>query len=174
MPTDPLAVWWASPFSRLPGLSRADISPGGPPVPGFSSPDAPRPQSLPWARARGCFQRILDTMSVYCTFGVFDADGEDHPPPLIYQRSHVIPSATDPRGGYLDLASIPAFLTRNGDGYDDSKEDGIGCWPYLRVSLKGPVDAGAYDDTVVLDADQVRALRDELNDWLERVDPDLE
>jgi hypothetical protein len=29
------------------------------------------------------------------------------------------------------------------------------------------------EDTVVLDRDQVQALRDDLDGWLERVDPDL-
>jgi hypothetical protein len=113
-------------------------------------------------------------VSIYCSFGVFAAKEEcgDYPPPLVYQRSHVLPAATDPRGGSLDLASIPAFITRDGDGYDETKEDGIGCWPYLRVSLRGPDEAGPYDDTIVLDAEQVRALRDELTGWLERVDPD--
>lgn len=109
-------------------------------------------------------------MSVYCSFGVFAADNEggDHPPPLIYRQSHVIPNVNDPRGGSFELASIPAFLARG--GYDDSKEDGVACWPYLRVSLVASVPG---EGTVVLDRDQVQALRDDLDGWLERVDPDL-
>ena len=109
-------------------------------------------------------------MSVYCSFGIFASEDEweDHPAPLIYRRSHVIPSKDDARGGSFELASIPAFLTR--DGYDDAKVDGHGCWPYLRVSLQA---ADPDEDTVVLDAEQVRVLRDELTCWLDRVDPDL-
>jgi hypothetical protein len=129
-------------------------------------PDDPTPP-LSRVRARGCFQRILDTMSVYASFGIFDGEEENHPAPLIYRQSHIIPSPDDPRGGSFELGAIPAFLTRS--GYDDGADEDA-WWPYLRVSLL----AGEPDeDTIVLDAEQVRALRDELTDWLERIDPDL-
>lgn len=110
-------------------------------------------------------------MSIYCSFGIFAADDQagDYPAPIVYRRSHVLPSADDPRGGSFELASIPAFLTR--DGCDDSKEDGTTCWPYLRVSLN---TTDPDEDTVVLDRAQVEALRDELTGWLDRVDPDLD
>jgi hypothetical protein len=107
-------------------------------------------------------------MSVYCSFGTFDEDSGDHPPPLIYRQSHIIPDRTDPRGGSFDLGSIPAFLTRN--GYDDGKEDGVMCWPYLRVSLRATQPG---EDTIVLDIDQVRVLHTEIGNWINRVDPDL-
>jgi hypothetical protein len=107
-------------------------------------------------------------MSLWSSFGIFDGEQENHPAPLIYLQSHVLPSPGDERGGCLDLASIPAFLTR--DGYDDAAEDGTSCWPYLRVSLVASVQG---EDTVVLDREQVEALRDELTGWLDRVDPGL-
>lgn len=89
--------------------------------------------------------------------------------PIIYRQSHVLPSEEDPRGGSLDLASIPAFLTR--DGYDDGPEDGD-VWPYLRLSVRPAqvTDDNWVEDTIVLDHRQVVALRDELTDWLGRVD----
>jgi hypothetical protein len=109
-------------------------------------------------------------LSVYCSFSVFAADDKagDYPPPLVYRQSHVIPSPDDPRGGSFSLGSIPAFLTH--DGYDDRDEKEDLVWPYLRVSLVAPGDG---EDTVVLDKAQVRTLRDKLDGWLERVDPEL-
>ena len=107
-------------------------------------------------------------MSVYCSFGIFDGDDGDYPAPLIYRQSNVIPTRDDPRGGYLGLGYIPSFVTR--DGYDDKDADRR-CWPYLRVSLRGAAEPG--EDTVVLAADQVRVLRDELTGWLGRVDENL-
>lgn len=109
-------------------------------------------------------------MSVYCTFGEFDNTDGIYRAPITYRGSHIIPHHKDPRGGTLDLGYIPAFLTRGGDGYDDAKEHGLSWWPYLRFSLS---DKEAWA-TVVLDRDQVTALRDELTQWLDRIDPDRE
>ncbi len=117
-------------------------------------------------------------MSIYCSFGMFGDDdgGDDYPPPLIYRESHVLPSSDDPRGGTLDLAYIPGFITRDGrdiDGELDPDCENEGVWPFLRVSLCPGVTAATVDypqDTVVLDRDQVAALRDELSDWLLRCD----
>jgi hypothetical protein len=96
-------------------------------------------------------------------------DGRDLQAPLTYRQSHVLPSHDDPRGGLLDLASIPAFVTR--DGYDDGPDDGA-VWPFLRVSVRPAqvTDDVWVEDTVVLDHRQVLALRDELTVWLQRVD----
>lgn len=119
-------------------------------------------------------------MSIYCTFSVFDADGEggDYPQPYRYRESHVLPSKDDPRGGFLDLAYIPGFITRDGrdvDGELDPQCENEGVWPFLRFSLRPEHDPSAVgvedaEDTVVLDREQVVALRDELNDWLLRCD----
>lgn len=112
----------------------------------------------------------MRTISVYCTFSDFEAQG-DYPAPYVYRESHVLPTRDDPRGGSVDLGSIPAFLTR--DGYDDGADDGA-CWPYLRVSVRAAERPdGAVEDTVVLDRRQVVALRDELTGWLARVDEGL-
>lgn len=106
-------------------------------------------------------------MSVYCSFAVFDDNGGDHPGPLVYRESHVLPHHDDTRGGSLDLGQIPAFITR--DGRDGGDEDSDLMWPYLRVSL-----CAEDDDTVVLTARQVTELRDALTRWLARVDPNLD
>ncbi|MBW0088274.1 hypothetical protein I4I73_03465 [Pseudonocardia sp. KRD-184] len=117
-------------------------------------------------------------MSIYCSFGLFGDDGDDYPAPLIYRQSHVLPTVDDPRGGTLDLAYIPGFITRDGrdvDGELDPDCENDGVWPFLRVSLRAEqglamVEAGEPEDTVVLDRDQVATLRDELTDWLLRHD----
>lgn len=72
-------------------------------------------------------------MSVWCSILTF-TDDEPIRAPLIYRESHVIPTAQDPRGGELSLATLPGFLTR--DGRDDADSDAW--WPYLRVSLRSP------------------------------------
>lgn len=113
-------------------------------------------------------------MSVWASFGGLDDDGGydeepfDREPPIVYRKSHVLPSSDDPRGGHISLAAIPAFLTR--DGYDDGHEDGR-VWPYLRLTVRpaGTEDSDT-EDTVVLDAEQVTVLAVDLLGWLARVD----
>lgn len=103
-------------------------------------------------------------MSIYCTSLSFDDTWPDEEPaPLLYRRSHVLPSLDDPRGGVFDLAYIPGFITRG--GRDDGPKDDEDVWPFLRVSLRGAADE---PDTIVLDVNQVRELRDELNGWLRK------
>lgn len=107
-------------------------------------------------------------MSIYCSFSLFEKDPE--PPysqPYGYLKSHVLPSPTDDRAGYFDLGYIPSFIRRGGED-DFENEDEV--WGYLRVSLRG---SDAEPDTIVLDHNQVRLLRDDLNTWLNRVDPSL-
>lgn len=94
---------------------------------------------------------------------------------MVYRKSHVLPSLDDPRGGMLDLAYIPGFITRDGrdvDGELDPQCENEGVWPFLRMSLRPdqPAQLDYPEDTVVLDRDQVAALRDELTDWLLRCD----
>ena len=101
-------------------------------------------------------------MSIWASFGIFD--GEDHPRPIRYRRSHVLPSPDDDRAGALDLACIPGFVTR--DGRDDGPEDDDRVWPWLRLHVTEDDDEEGA--TVVLDAHQVAQLHDELGIWLER------
>jgi hypothetical protein len=112
-------------------------------------------------------------MSVYCSFGVFDEDGTrdsawGFPQPYGYRKSHILPTADDPRAGSFDLGLIPGFIRRDGDREDLEDEDAA--WPYLRVSLTG---SDEEPDTIVLDVDQVTSLVEVLNDWLNRVNRDL-
>lgn len=113
-------------------------------------------------------------MSIYGSFAVYDGEPYDHPAPMIYRGSHVLPNPDDPRGGSLDLGYIPGFITRDGRhrlAEPDPECDDEGVWPWLRVSLRPTDDAWADgEDTVVLDRDQVAALRDDLTDWLLRCD----
>lgn len=90
-------------------------------------------------------------MSIWCSNLSLGDDGwlEEHPAPIIYQQSHVLPSMTDPRGGTLNLATIPPWITRDGRclaGRDCAHEtEHTGCceyleqplhWPYLRMTLR--------------------------------------
>lgn len=77
--------------------------------------------------------------------------------PLVYQGSHVLPADTDPRGGYIEFASIPGFITR--DGRDDGPDDEATPWPYLRFSTS--------DGGVVLTRDQAKQIHETLGLWLE-------
>jgi hypothetical protein len=76
--------------------------------------------------------------------------------PLVYKGSHVLPSATDERGGWVDIACIAGFITR--DGRDESAGDYDSPWPYLRF--------GVNEQTVVLTERNVRQIADTLNEWL--------
>lgn len=78
--------------------------------------------------------------------------------PLAYSGSHVLPSDSDNRAGWVDIASIPSHITR--DGRDDKPEDEAP-WPYLRFGVNG--------QTVILTRRNAQMVADSLNHWLERV-----
>jgi hypothetical protein len=77
--------------------------------------------------------------------------------PIAYRGSHVLPSDDDPRGGSVDVAGIPDFITR--DGRDDARGEGLKDWLRLLIDA----DGGA----VVLTRRHVRLLRDTLTEWLD-------
>lgn len=102
-------------------------------------------------------------MSIYASMPGIDQDapcGE----PWLYRGSHVLPTETDPRGGTIDLASIPSHITR--DGRDDRPEDGAP-WPWLRLSVHAADD----DPTVVINPAQARELARQLTDWADDAEP---
>lgn len=106
------------------------------------------------------------TISIWCSdlhIGMIGVDDPDDPGPYLYHGSHIFPSSDGERGGMVDTAHIPGFLTAT--GYDPDGEDGP-IPPWLRLSLNPAQDG---EDTVVLDADQVRRLRDHLTWWLQAV-----
>lgn len=93
--------------------------------------------------------------------------------PIVYEGSHVLPSEDDPRGGGIDVAGIPDFITR--DGRDDAPEGALKDW--LRISMDNPpshslregspcVPAGR--SVLLLDRRGVTELRDTLTAWLDR------
>lgn len=132
-------------------------------------------------------------MSVWASRGALADDGLGEQPPLRYGGSHIIPSLDGVRGGRVDTAHIPGFITRDGqdNGTDDEEEP---WWPFLRLSvtpaqrptfsayqrLVGLADrlavtdlqlaqdvrlAALGEDTVVLDVVQVDALLADLTRW---------
>ncbi|NEC92304.1 hypothetical protein [Streptomyces sp. SID12501] len=105
----------------------------------------------------GRVQKIVDEekkpVSVWGTICSLEED-----PPYAYQRSHVLPSEADPRGGDVQLAEVPSHITR--DGRDDQPEDGRP-WPWLRVSLNS--------EDAVLHARQVREVWESMGAWLQQV-----
>ncbi len=150
-------------------------------------------------------------MSIYCSGLGFGSDGWAEQPadaPIVYRKSHVLPSMIDPRGGTLELATIPPWITRDGrclaGRHCDPTDDHAGCceyqqqrthWPYLRVALQTSeypdgeewaelcnlaesveIDnkktanllrrVAAPEYTIILDRNQVTALRDTLTEWL--------
>jgi hypothetical protein len=80
--------------------------------------------------------------------------------PLLYQGSHVLPSDDDPKGGCIEIASIPDHITR--EGRDDAPEGALKDW--LRFGVYTAED----DVTLVLTRRHVEFLRDQLTGWLER------
>lgn len=76
--------------------------------------------------------------------------------PYKYEGSHILPQPDSPKKGYLSLASIPSFISR--DGQDNGKEGELK--DFLRLSV--------LPETIVLDRAQVEKLTDSLIHWLER------
>lgn len=109
-----------------------------------------------WVKDHKAFEGLITEHGSYgfddtkrCTCGRPDA-------PLVYQGSHVLPSETDQRGGHLDIASIPGFISR--DRAEERDGDYDSPWPYLRF--------GVNEQTVVLTERSVRLVADTLNEWL--------
>lgn len=100
-------------------------------------------------------------MSVYIT--ILSIDGDENDPdnttgaPYVYKGSHILPTADSERGGWMDVAGIPAFCGANGGLVD-----------YLRVSMSATVTGDDPEVDVLLDRPQVEALRDTLTLWLTR------
>lgn len=93
-----------------------------------------------------------------------------NPGPVIYQGSHVNPSNADPRGGSLDVGSIPNHCHPDAR-HDGETDDMTHRVDFLRLSLVE--DPATYHGlhpghaTVVLDRAQVERLRDTLTYWLD-------
>ena len=100
-------------------------------------------------------------MSKYETWFALDGDGYDEDAghlgaPFVYKGSHVLPHSTDARGGWLEIAGIPAYCGTDGCLVD-----------FLRLSTSATDDGDPAVD-LLLDREQVTALRDSLAAWLDR------
>jgi hypothetical protein len=103
-------------------------------------------------------------VSIYGSFGILDDDEPGRPAPILYQGSHVLPSADDPRGGNLDLGMIHGWVTCQGRTGPADEE---ALWPYPRV---GAGDGPDRQVELILDVDQVEQLHTDLGWWLAHVD----
>lgn len=89
--------------------------------------------------------------------------------PILYQGSHVTPTIEDPRGGSIDLATIPPHISPRGIAHDEEQATR---WDFLRFGFVLPAEKstveGMYVAECLLDRDQITELRDELTKWLDR------
>lgn len=92
-----------------------------------------------------------------CTCGQPDA-------PLVYQGSHILPSDSDRRGGYVDIALIPAHVRywREHPDAPVATEPEEPPEPFLRL--------GVNNETVILTRRNVKQVADTLNGWLRRTE----
>lgn len=109
-------------------------------------------------------------MSIYCTRVSMDGDPDGLPQPIAYLGSHVRLSEDARRYGYLDTAHIPEWCGVDAGLDDESTWRPV---PYFRLAVTGyDEDAPGEEShaTVVLDEALVRALRDDLTNWLEHTE----
>ncbi|MFG2972592.1 hypothetical protein ACGFYY_06255 [Streptomyces sp. NPDC048331] len=108
-------------------------------------------------------------MSIFATWLLL-AEGGDAAAPLVYQGSHVNPSDSHPRAGWLEIAAIPDHCHPGTRDLPAAPAEGLPV-EYLRVSLGRSADTGpggrSEQATVVLDRGQVERLRDTLTEWLD-------
>jgi hypothetical protein len=77
---------------------------------------------------------------------------------LIYRKSHVFPTPSDPTA-WLGLGAIPGYCV---PGHDEEDDDLVA--EYLRLDMSA--DGKWVTSTVVLTVAGAKRLRDELTDWL--------
>jgi hypothetical protein len=104
-------------------------------------------------------------MSLFATWLSIDGDMDDETAgnlgaPYFYRGSHVLPTPKGERGGWLEIAGIPAHCGTDGGLVD-----------YLRFSMSATDDGDPAVD-LLLDREQVTALRDRLTLWLDRTPED--
>lgn len=75
--------------------------------------------------------------------------------PLVYRGSHILPSEADPRGGCVDLSSIPGHIRREGRGVPSNDRQP---YPFLRI--------GVNEAALVLTRAQVARVHRTLGAWL--------
>ncbi|GGS67943.1 hypothetical protein ACFFV7_16180 [Nonomuraea spiralis] len=107
-------------------------------------------------------------MSIYCTRLLMADDcPDDLPSPIAYLGSHVRIEPDPRRHGHLSTAHIPPWCAY---GVEPVDVDEAGPpLPYLRLSMdgyNGREPRREASATVVLDRAQVKALRDDLDEWL--------
>lgn len=93
--------------------------------------------------------------------------------PLRYHGSGVLPEANHQRAGSIEVGAIPAhvrFWRDNRNASTINEPDGYD--PYVRIGVQQETFGEGHD--VVLDREQVRALRDSLTVWLDATEPKQE
>lgn len=108
-------------------------------------------------------------MSIYCSRTTIGCEGpDDLPPPVAYLGSHVRIAPDAWRYGTVDTAHIPPWCAHGVDLEEWDGDDGPPA-PYMRLSVTGwdRHEQRETNATVLLDEDQVRALRDDFTHWLD-------
>ncbi|GAA0853382.1 hypothetical protein ACFQVD_26630 [Streptosporangium amethystogenes subsp. fukuiense] len=86
--------------------------------------------------------------------------------PIIYEGSHINPSAEDPRGGAVLFCAIPNHCHPSVRGTDT--DDG----PSVNYGRLAVYQDDGESCTLVLDRKQIAQLRDTLTEWLDSRDPE--
>lgn len=90
----------------------------------------------------------------------------DGPPPLVYGHSGILPGPETERRGSVEIGAIPAHVRWNRENpKGDVEDEPDGFEPYVRLGVQE--DRRADGQTVVLDEEQARGLRDAITEWLE-------
>ena len=108
-------------------------------------------------------------MSIWGTIATLDSGDPDchYGDPWQYHHSNILPELDGPRGGGIDLADLNAYVRHYLDEgphpFCDKCNDATP-EPWLRLSVWSTIE----DATVILSADQVLYLIDEMATWYRR------
>ena len=107
-----------------------------------------------WDKRESGGGEIWELSDRSCDCGQLDA-------PLVYQGSHILPTELDERGGYVDIALIPAhvrYWRENPDAPSETEPESPP-EPFLRF--------GVNESRVILTRHHVEGIVRELQWWLE-------
>ncbi len=121
--------------------------------------------------------RVDDSGTREVSGGEYMDDEEERlGPPYVYGHSGVLPHANAERRGSVELGEIPGHIDRRGGNIHGEFEpqiapqpDGDVPHPYLRLGIQEKAYT-TNGETVVIDREQAKAMRDYLDHWLTRTE----